>query len=143
MLFVIVGVVAGLAFGVYLLDMKNTNQLVFVDGPSISIVIEKTDFKKGEEITFKIVNSGTVQLRYHNHTLGLKITDLAGIEIVAWVNTPAEELQLEPRAELVRVWSQNKSDGEPVLEGLYKIHVMAYDEQQNWVKDTATITIWK
>ena len=143
MLFVIVGVVAGLAFGVYLLDMKNTNQLVFVDGPSISIVIEKTDFKKGEEITFKIVNSGTVQLWYHDHTLGLKITDLAGIEIATWDVTPSAFLYLEPRGELVRVWSQTKNDGEPVLEGLYKIHVEAYYEERIRVEDTATITIWK
>ena len=58
-LFIGIGVVAGLAFGIYLIDVKNTNQLIFVEGPSISVVTEKSDFKKGEEIIIQIVNSGT------------------------------------------------------------------------------------
>jgi len=37
-LFIGVGLISGLALGVYLLDVKNTNQLVFVDGASISVV---------------------------------------------------------------------------------------------------------
>ncbi len=59
-LFIGVGLISGLAFGVYLLDVKNTSQLVFVEGPSISVVTEKIDFKKGEEIKIRIVNSGTM-----------------------------------------------------------------------------------
>ena len=47
-LFIGVGLIAGLVYGAYLLDVKNTNQLVFVEGPSISIVTEKSDFKKGK-----------------------------------------------------------------------------------------------
>ena len=34
--FVGVGVIAGLVFGLYLIDVKNTNQLVFVEGPSLT-----------------------------------------------------------------------------------------------------------
>ena len=44
-IFVGIGLIAGLVFGIYLLDVKNTSQLVFVEGSSISIVTEKFDFK--------------------------------------------------------------------------------------------------
>ena len=50
-----VGVIAGAIFGLIFVDFKNTNQLVFVEGSSLSIVTEKIDFKKGEEIKIKIV----------------------------------------------------------------------------------------
>ncbi|MFB5629311.1 MAG: hypothetical protein ACE5RR_05190, partial [Nitrosarchaeum sp.] len=63
-IFISVGVLAGFTFGYYLLDMKNTNQLVFVDGSSLSIVTEKSDFKKGEEIKITLINSGTHTLTF-------------------------------------------------------------------------------
>ena len=66
-------------FGVYLIDVKNTSQLVFVEGPSISIVTEKFDFKQGEEIKIRIVNSGTVPLIFSDASYGLRITGLSGI----------------------------------------------------------------
>ena len=49
------GLVAGLVFGVYLIDVKNTNQLVFVEGPSISVVTEKFDFKLNEDIKIRVM----------------------------------------------------------------------------------------
>jgi hypothetical protein len=77
--FTAIGVVAGLLFGLYLIDVKNTSQLVFVDGPSISIVTEKFDFKKGEEIKIRIINSGTVPLTFSDSSYGLRITGLSGM----------------------------------------------------------------
>ena len=47
-LFIGIGVIAGFSFGVYLIDVKGNSQLVFVEGSSISVVTEKSDFKKGE-----------------------------------------------------------------------------------------------
>ena len=61
-IFICVGLISGLAFGVYLLDVKNTSQLIFVEGPSISVVTEKVDFKIGEEMKIRIVNSGTIPM---------------------------------------------------------------------------------
>jgi len=78
-LFIGVGLISGLAFGVYLLDVKNTSQLVFVEGPSISVVTEKIDFKKGEEIKVRIVNSGTIPMIFSDTSYGLRITGLSGI----------------------------------------------------------------
>ena len=70
--------VSALAFGIYLLDVKSTSQLEFVEGPSISVVIEKFDFKLHEEITIRVINSGSVPLTYPDSSFGLKITGLFG-----------------------------------------------------------------
>ncbi|MFB5614624.1 MAG: hypothetical protein ACE5RI_05925, partial [Candidatus Nitrosomaritimum yanchengensis] len=77
--FIIVGVLAGLIFGLYLIDVKNTNQLVFVEGPSLSIVTEKFDFKKGEQIKIRLINSGTIPLSFSDSSYGLRITGLSGM----------------------------------------------------------------
>ena len=87
-IFIGIGVISGLAFGVYLIDVKNTSQLVFVEGPSISIVTEKFDFKKGDLIKIKIVNSGTVPLVFSDTAYGLRITGLSGILMYSPVATP-------------------------------------------------------
>ena len=53
-IFIVVGIIAGFGIGIYTIDYKTNNQLVFVDGSSISIVTEKFDFKQDElvEITW-------------------------------------------------------------------------------------------
>ena len=141
-IFIGIGVVAGLAFGIYLIDVKNTGQLVFVDGPSISIVTEKFDFKKGEEIKIRIVNSGTVPLTFSDSSHGLKITGLSGILMYSPIPRQVVS-QLDPGNEVNFSWSQTKNDGESALEGLYKISAEGFDEQGNKVEKFTTITIWK
>ena len=61
-IFIGVGVVSAFAFGTYLIDFKNTSQLEYVEGSSLSIVTEKFDFKQDELIQIRIVNSGTNEL---------------------------------------------------------------------------------
>ena len=141
-IFISVGVLAGFAFGFYLLDMKNTNQLVFVDGSSISIVTEKSDFKKGEEIKITIINSGTTPLTFSDTSYGLKISGLFGIMMYS---PPASQVitTLKPNEEIVFVWDQMKSDNLPVLEGLYKISSNGIDSMGNKVEKSITINIWK
>ena len=141
-IFISVGVLAGFAFGFYLLDMKNTNQLVFVDGSSISIVTEKSDFKKGEEIEITIINSGTTPLTFSDTSYGLKISGLFGIMMYS---PPASQVitTLKPNEEIVFVWDQMKSDNLPVLEGLYKISSNGIDSMGNKVEKSITINIWK
>ena len=73
-IFIGVGIVSALAFGIFLLDVKNTDQLIFVEGNSVSIVTEKIDFKKGEEMKLQIINSGTTPLVFSDASYGLKIT---------------------------------------------------------------------
>ncbi len=141
-IFIGVGVLAGFVFGFYLLDIKNTNQLVFVDGSSISIVTEKSDFKKGEEIKITIINSGTTPLTFSDTSYGLKISGLFGIMMYS---PPASQVitTLKPNEEIVFVWNQMKSDNLPVLEGLYKISSNGIDSMGNKVEKSITINIWK
>ncbi len=134
--------ISGLAFGVYLLDVKNTSQLVFVEGPSISVVTEKIDFKKGEEIKIRIVNSGTIPMIFSDTSYGLRITGLSGILMYSPVVTQTIS-QLEPGDEIEFSWDQIKNDGDTVLEGLYKISTKAVDKQGNQVERSTTVTIWK
>jgi len=141
-LFIVVGLISGLAFGVYLLDVKNTNQLVFVEGPSISVVTEKIDFKKGEEIKIRIVNSGTIPMIFSDTSYGLRITGLSGILMYSPVVTQVIS-QLEPGDEIEFSWDQIKNDGDAVLEGLYKISAKTVDKQGNQVERSTTVTIWK
>jgi hypothetical protein len=142
-LFIGIGVVAGLAFGLYLIDVKNTSQLVFVEGSSISIVTEKFDFKKGEEIIIRIVNSGTVPLTFSDASYGLQITGLSGILMFSpWISGEVIS-NLEPGGEIILSWDQIKNDGDAALEGLYKISAKGIDNEGNNVEKFITITILK
>lgn len=137
-----IGVLAGFVFGFYLHDLKNTNQLVFVDGSSISIVTEKSDFKKGEEIKITVVNSGTTPLIFSDTSYGLKISGLFGIMMYS---PPISQVitTLKPREEIVFTWDQIKNDNTSVLEGLYKISSDGIDSMGNKVEKSITINIWK
>ena len=141
-IFIGIGLISGLAFGVYLLDIKNTNQLVFVEGLSISVVTEKIDFKIGEEIKIQIVNSGTIPMFFSDASYGIRITTLSGGLLYSPVSVQMIS-QLEPGDEIEFSWDQIKNDGDAVLEGLYKISAKAVDKQGNQVKKSTTITIWK
>ncbi len=140
--FVSIGVIAGLIFGVYLIDVKNTSQLVFVEGPSISVVTEKFDFKQGEDIKIRIVNSGTVPLTFSDSSYGLRITGLSGILMYTPVSAQVIST-LHPGTEIEFSWDQIKNDGDSALEGLYKISAKGLDEQGNKVEKSTTVTIWK
>ncbi len=141
-LFIGVGLISGFAFGVYLLDVKNTSQLIFVEGPSISIVTEKIDFKIGEEIKIRIVNSGTIPMISSDTSYGLRITTLAGGLLYSPVSAQMIS-NLEPSDEIEFSWDQIKNDGDAVLEGIYKISAKAVDNQGNQVEKSTTVTIWK
>ncbi len=141
-LFIGVGLISGLALGVYLLDVKNTNQLVFVDGASISVVTEKIDFKIGEEIKIRIVNSGTIPMFFSDASYGLRITTLSGISIYSPISAQVIS-KLEPGDEIELSWDQIKNDGNSALEGLYKLSAKAKDPQGNQIYKSTTITIWK
>lgn len=140
-IFVGVGILSGFLFGMYLLDFKNTSQLVYVDGPSLSIVTEKSNFKKTEEIKIRIINSGTVPLDFSDGSYILRITGLSGMLMYS----PSTELisKIGPGDEVEIVWNQIKNDGDAALEGLYKISTKGMDPQANFIEKSITINIWK
>ncbi|QMU54439.1 MAG: hypothetical protein GKS07_05810 [Nitrosopumilus sp.] len=141
-LFIGIGVIAGLVFGVYLIDVRSSSQLVFVDGSSVSIVTEKSDFKKNEEINIRIVNSGTTSLSFPDTSYGLRITGLSGILMYAPTSSHVVS-SLEPGDEVIFSWDQIKNDGDVALEGLYKISVKGLDESEDNVENSIIVTIWK
>ena len=142
LIFIGVGIIAGFAFGVYLIDFKTTTQLVFVEGTSLSIVTEKFDFKQDELIQIRIVNSGTNELTFSDSSYGLKITGLAGILMYSPVSAQVVST-LEPMGEVTFSWDQIKNDGDTALEGVYKISAKGLDMDGNVVEKSTTITIWK
>ena len=141
-IFIGVGLVSALALGIYLIDVKSTRQLIFVEGNSISIVTEKFDFKQGEEITLRVVNSGTTPLVFSDASYGLKITGLSGTLMYSPISAQVIS-ELAPGDEIIFSWDQIKNDGNPVLEGLYKISVNGVDKEGNTVERSTTLTIWK
>jgi len=141
-IFIGVGLISGLAFGVYLLDVKSTSQLIFVEGPSISVVTEKIDYKKGEEIKIRIVNSGTVPLIFSDASYGLRITVLSGILMYTPISAQVIS-ELKPNEEAELFWDQIKNDGEAALEGIYKISSKATNVAGESVEKSISITIWK
>ncbi|MDC0329366.1 hypothetical protein OAN18_00575 [Nitrosopumilus sp.] len=141
-IFIGVGIIAGFAFGVYLIDFKTTAQLVFVEGSSISIVTEKFDFKQDESIEIRIINSGTNELTFSDSSYGLKITGLSGILMYSPISAQVIST-LDPGDEVIFSWDQKKNDGDVILEGVYKISVKALDDKGNNIEKSTTVTIWK
>ncbi|MBS3922671.1 MAG: hypothetical protein KGZ37_05920 [Nitrosarchaeum sp.] len=141
-IFISVGVVAGLSFGFYLLEIKSTNQLVYVDGSSLSLVTEKSDFKRGEEIKITLINSGTNPLTFSDTSYGLKISGLFGIVKYSPPSSPVIST-LNPGEKIEFFWDQMKNDGLPVIEGLYKINADGIDSMGIKIEKSITVNIWK
>ena len=142
LIFIGVGIIAGFAFGVYLIDFKTTTQLVFVEGNSLSIVTEKFDFKQDELIQITIVNSGTNKIIFSDSSYGLKITGLSGILMYSPISSQVIST-LDPGDEITFSWDQIKNDGDTALEGVYKISATGMDVDGNNVEKSTTVTIWK
>ena len=141
-IFISVGVFAGVILGITFVTINDDIQLEFVEGSSISIVTEKSNFKQGEEITIKIINSGSTSLTFSDATLGLKITGLDGR--ILYNPTGAQVIShLEPFEEKIFIWNQIKNDGDEILYGLYKITSEGLDNENNIIKKSITINILK
>ena len=136
------GIIAGPIFGIILFDMGTEEQLVYVDGTSLSIVTEKINFKLGEEVVIKIINSGTDELRVPNASYGLVIKQLDSIPI--YIPTSTQEIsKLQSHEEIIFTWNQLKNDNSPILEGTYKITVKANTIDDKIIEKIITINIFK
>ena len=158
-IFIAVGVVSGLMFGIYLYDISSQNELVFVEGPSVSILTDKTVYKQGDTVHIRIVNTGTVPLVFSDSSFGFKITGLAGFVIYGAssggndgaVDTNTENgldgvteagntLQtLEPGKQVTLSWDMLKTDRTPVLAGVYKLHTSTADSAPITASVTVTV----
>jgi hypothetical protein len=138
---VVVGIIAGAIIGVLLVTQKNGEQLLFVQGPSISIVTDKTDFEQGEKIKIKIINSGTTSLSFSDASYGLKVTGLDGRILFSPISAQVIST-LEPKEEISFIWDQIKNDGDQAAAGTYKIISDALIDEKK-VKKSITINIHK
>lgn len=138
---VVIGITAGALVGLFLVTQKNGEQLEFVEGPSLSIVTDKTDFDLAEEIKIKIINSGTSSLTFSDTSYGLQITGLDGRILYTPIAVQAIST-LEPKQEIIFVWNQIKYDGDPASAGTYKITSNGTDKALT-VKKSITINIHK
>ena len=139
---IILGVVAGPIFGIILYEYGVEDQLVFVDGTSLSIVTEKTNFTLGEPISIKIVNSGTDDLRFPDASYGLVIKQLDSIPIFSPASAQVIS-KLNSHDEITFVWDQIKNNGDQILEGTYKITSKAITLDENIIEKIIIIHVFK
>jgi len=138
----LIGLVAGPVFGIILYQTDIHEQLVFVDGSSISILTEKIDFELGEEISIKIINSGTTDLTFSDTSYGLEIKQLDGIVVYRPLSAQIIST-LNSHDEIEFFWDQIKNNNEQILEGSYKITSSGFDDNGNTIKKSIIINILK
>ncbi len=137
------GIIVAALFGIFLSSMTDQGPtLVYVDGPSLSIITEKTNYKIGEYITIKIVNSGTIALTFSDSSYGLKIIGLDGRMLYSPQSSQVISI-LQPKEEKMFVWDQTKSDGEKVIDGRYKIVSKTIQNNGKMLEKSITINIFK
>ncbi len=137
------GIIAAVIFGIFLSSMVNqAPALVYVDGPSLSIITEKTNFKLGEDIAIKIVNSGTVPLTFSDSSYGVRIIGLDGRILYSPQSAQVISI-LQPKEEKMFVWDQTKSDNDKVIDGRYKIVSNTIPNNGKMLETFITINIFK
>ena len=137
------GIIGAVVIGFFLANVANqVPSLAYVEGPSLSIITEKTNFKLGEAINIRIVNSGTQPLTFSDSSYGLKIIGLDGRVLYSPPSAQVISV-LEPKEEKTFVWDQTKSDGNKIIEGRYKIISSAIPIGDNAVKKSLTINVLK
>jgi len=136
------GIIAGPIFGIILYEYGVEEQLVYVDGTSLSIVTEKINFKLGESISIKIINSGTDKLKFPDASYGLVIKQLDSIPIFSPVSAQVIS-KLDSHEEVSFVWDQMKNNDEPILEGTYKITSKAITLDGSIIEKIVIIHVFK
>lgn len=137
-----VGITAGAIFGIFFMKFDAGNELSFVEGNSLSIIMEKTDFNKGETVEIKIINSGTTPISFSDTSYGLEIRGLDGTVLYSPISAQVIST-LEPNEQVIFKWNQIKNDGTLALEGTYKISSRGFTLGEKTVKDSITIHIFK
>jgi len=139
----VVGVIGAGIIGAFLFQISNqTPSLVYQNGPSLSIITEKINYRLDEPVHIRIINSGTVPLTFSDSSFGLKIRGLDGTIIYSPVSTQVIST-LNSHEEKMFVWNQTKTDGSKVIEGRYKIESNTSPDTDNVLKKSVTINIFQ
>jgi len=134
------GVIASVLFGLLFNDFKKPNELNFVEGSSLTLLTDKIDFDKSEKIKIKLINSGSTPITFSDASYGLRITGLDGRLLYSPISAQVISI-LEPAEEIIFQWDQIKNDGDPVLEGTYKITSSGLDNDNKTVKKSITFSL--
>ena len=127
-----------MSIGLLFANIDNAKQLKFVEGSSLSIVTEKTNFRIGEKVTIHLINSGTTKLKF-NEVL-FKITSLGG-RLLYSSSMNAETIYLDPQNTTTIIWDQIKNDSNVLSVGRYKITSSAIDNLNNITTSSIIINI--
>jgi hypothetical protein len=136
---VVLGVSAAAALGIYFVKL-GSQDLEFVQGPAVSILVEKQDYKLGEKITIGIINTGTTEITFSDELPSLRIRALDG---TVFFSTSFDGLHLTPNQKHVFEWEQLKNDSSKIIEGRYVIDSFAYNPDKQKISDSVTVNILK
>ena len=139
---IILGCVSGPIFGIILYEYGIEDQLVYVEGTSLSLVTEKTTFNLGEPIQIRVINSGTDELKFSDASYGLVIKQLDSIPIYSPMSAQVLS-KLDSHQEITFVWDQLKNNGDYILEGTYKITSKAITLDGSIIEKIITIHVFK
>jgi len=138
-----VGLVAAGLLGYYLSQIANqVPTLVYENGPSLTIIPDKINYRLGEPVHIRIINSGTMPLTFSDASYGLKITRLDGILVYSTLSAQVIS-KLDPKEEKTFVWNQTKSDGSKAYQGRYKIVSSTIEDSGVSLKKSVTINLLK
>ena len=127
-----------MTIGLLFMNMNTINQLKSVDGSSLSIVTETTNFVKGEKIIISLVNSGTTSLQFDK--ILFKITSLDG-RLLYSLSIKDQTIYLNPQDTKILIWNQTKNDGNFISAGRYKITSSALDPLNNVITTSEIVNI--
>ncbi|MFM7862152.1 MAG: hypothetical protein ACKOCQ_02140 [Candidatus Nitrosotenuis sp.] len=136
---VITGVIAAGLMGMYL-QQQNSQNVVYVQGSSVSGYAEKTHYTIGQTIQIQIVNSGTTKIGFSDDSPGIVVRALDG---TTFFSTSLTGLQLDPAQKHVFEWNQQKNDSSKILEGRYVVEIIAFDGSGKQITDSFTLDILK
>ena len=142
-IFFIVGLVSAGFLGYYLSQIANqVPTLVYENGPSLTLIPDKINYRLGEPVHIRIINSGTVPLAFSDASYGLKITRLDGILVYSPLSAQILS-KLDPKEEKTFVWDQTKSDGGKAYQGRYKIVSSTIEGTESSLEKSVTINLLK
>jgi len=124
--------------GLLFMNIDSTKQLKFVEGSSLSIITEKTNFRIGEKVTIHLINSGTTKLKFTE--MLFKITSLGGRSLYA-SSIDNKTVYLDPQNTKTIIWDQIKNNKDTLSVGRYKITSSAIDNLNNLTTSSIIINI--
>ncbi len=132
-----VGATSGLAVGLLLLSTDD-GDLDYKSGLSVGVITDKKEYVRGETVHVSIVNTGTVTLP--GGPWDLEVTGLSGMRMYHTTHEGISDVLVTGDSVSV-VWNQTKTDGQTILDGLYRISVQGPSEAH--IRDSTIITIQK